>query len=121
MMERRNRILVIDDEASISMAISIMLMNDYDVITAESAEKARQLLQDNPDLILTDIRLPDVCGMDFIKELKNNFDNIPIIVMSCLPEQDMKDELIKSGITLVIRKPFRKDEILCLLSNILSE
>ncbi|MEI6518615.1 MAG: response regulator [bacterium] len=114
-MDRRYKILIVEDEVTLGMAMTIMLNKDYDILTAESVKEARLLFDSCPDLILTDIRLPGVIGAEFINELNETFIDKPIIAMSCLPEQDIIDELMQSGITAIIRKPFTKEEILRLI------
>ncbi len=117
-MDRKYRVLLIEDDAGLNLAISIILQNDFEVISADSIQEARLLLNCNPDLILSDIRLPGVVRSEFIYELKDKFVNIPIIAMSCLPDQEMTNELELAGIK-VIRKPFTKIEIINIIKSVL--
>lgn len=116
-MDRRYKILIIEDEVTLGMAMSIMLGKDYDVLTADSVKEARLLFNSNPDLILTDMRLPGVIGAEFVKELNNTFMDKPIIAMSCLTEEDMAKELMGLDVTAIIRKPFTREELLRIIKE----
>jgi DNA-binding response OmpR family regulator len=117
----KKRILVVDDEKDIREIIRVYLEEDgYEVIEAANGEKAILMAQTSkPDLITLDIMMPGMDGFEVGHVLKSNSQtqNIPIIILSILG--DKKD--YKLGIADYISKPFRKEELLSSVKNILGK
>jgi len=80
----KNRIMVVDDEASIRRSLSDILLDEgYDVILASDGYEALQRLNAViPDLILLDIWMPGMDGTEILKEIKNRWPDIKVIVIS---------------------------------------
>jgi DNA-binding response OmpR family regulator len=78
------KILVVDDEDNIRLLYQEELRDSgYDVSLAKSAEEALKIIEeDPPDLITLDVKLPGMSGFDFLKELKANQKDIPVILCS---------------------------------------
>ncbi len=96
----------------------ILSTNNYRVTTAingkEALEKVIDLIKSNNkiDLIITDILLPELNGIDFIKELKKNNINIPTFVISAYESKDVLNEVFELGSYEFINKPFNKETLL---------
>ncbi|MDR3265971.1 MAG: response regulator [Tannerella sp.] len=102
-------ILVIDDNKELLWMIKEMLSGEYAVITASDGEKGLQLLkQSTPDLIITDIMMPNLDGISLTKQLKQNRHtmHIPLVILSAKNTTDEKIEGIESGADAYVSKPF---------------
>jgi len=103
----RFRVLVVDDNADLVTSTAALLeLAGYAAIPAYSARDAVDLLDDEAgriDLILMDIRMPDVDGFDLLRVLRHRFPLLPIILMSGLPVTS--EDVVPSGAT-ILTKPF---------------
>ena len=90
-MKNKQRILIVDDERSILESLAILLsMDGYEVVTAQSGNSAIKLLKTQVfNLIISDVRMPEMSGMDLIKHVKqeyresaSNYGKIPVILMT---------------------------------------
>jgi signal transduction histidine kinase/ligand-binding sensor domain-containing protein/DNA-binding response OmpR family regulator len=103
------RILAIDDNKDVLWMIKEILSDEYVVTTAGNGEKGLQLLkQSTPDLIITDIMMPNLDGISLTKQLKQNRHtmHIPLIILSAKNTADEKIEGIESGADAYVAKPF---------------
>jgi two-component system KDP operon response regulator KdpE len=107
------RILVVDDEASIRRALNTILTRNG--FTVETVETGRQAIEDyqsfRPDLILLDLGLPDITGMEVIRQLRNQTDT-PIVVVSVRDAERDKVTALNLGADDYVTKPFGADELL---------
>ncbi len=103
----KTKILVIDDEVSfLEFLLSILNEEGYNAFWATSAEEGiRSLKENNPDLVLLDVRLPDVDGITLLKHIKE-IKNVPVIMISAYGTIDIAVEAIKNGAQDFIEKPF---------------
>jgi two-component system, OmpR family, KDP operon response regulator KdpE len=107
------KILVVDDEYQITRVLKRSLQaHRYDVRTASNGESALDLFHDfHPDLVITDLQMPEMDGIDFCRELRKVSD-IPIIVLSVKGEEKTKVSALDAGADDYITKPFGMDELL---------
>ena len=109
------KILVVDDEAMVREAISVLLEeNGYEVRTANNGREGVEVFSMyQPDLVLTDIAMPDMEGIEFLKILRKRKADLPVIVMS---GNVVGQKFLKSarliGATAVLKKPFSNEELL---------
>ena len=110
----RKKILFIDDDATV-LLIGEMMLKDlgYDVITSDSGVAGLALLSKNIDLILLDIMLPDISGIDVLKLIKENEEvkNIPVIMQTGIQDSNEIDEAYKLGAVCVLLKPYNKNDL----------
>jgi len=115
MRERQKLLLIDDDDIQLSIA-EYMLMGDYDVTTANSGEKALELLSNgfNPSLILLDILMPVMDGWETYHKIKymDSFHNVPILFLTALDEAREAKYAQEIGAVDYITKPFNKKELL---------
>jgi excisionase family DNA binding protein len=112
----RKKVLVVDDDAEIVELISDILTRDgrFEIKTASSGYEAGMTTQlFRPDLILLDYMLPDVNGNVVCQTIRSNpeFENTRIIIVSGVIKQDEIDQLLRSGASDFVRKPFTISEL----------
>jgi two-component system response regulator VicR len=111
-MPNKQRILVVDDEPRYVRAIQINLeARGYEVLTAFNGQEAIDLAANqNPDLILLDIRMPQLDGYETCRRIRG-FSNVPIIMLTALTEPANKVKGLEIGADDYITKPFNADEL----------
>ena len=118
-------ILIVDDEPGILSALQFLMeQQGYNVLTAESGEFALQLIdQYNPDLVLLDIMLPGIDGWEVCKivHLNPDFRNVKIIFLTAKNNKDAIDKGLALGGDAYITKPFKNDELVAKVKEILGE
>lgn len=112
-MNNKVKILVVEDEESISNFISTTLKaHEYIVVTARTGKEALSIIPSHcPDLILLDLGLPDVDGMEVLQKIRE-WSNIPIVVVSARTEEADKVSALDLGADDYIAKPFGTSELL---------
>ena len=112
-MTIKDRILVVEDEKSISSLIRAILNgNNYDVIQASSGSEAFSMISSHcPDLIILDLGLPDIDGMEIIRAIRS-WTEMPIVVVSARSYDRDKVEALDAGADDYVTKPFGTHELL---------
>jgi len=107
------RILVVDDDAIVIKSCRrILEAEGFEVTTVPSADEALEKIKNYDfDLLLMDVKMPKHDGMFLMREIKKNWPDIPIIVMSGYPTPETIADVLKLGATQFIPKPFRPDEL----------
>jgi DNA-binding NtrC family response regulator len=109
------KILVIDDEMDMLMMLRMLIEDNtgYGVETTNTPSEGLKRLSEEPfDLVITDLKMPGMDGMELFSELKTLAPNLPVILITAYGSREMADEAIREGITDFITKPFKKDRIL---------
>jgi two-component system response regulator AtoC len=111
------RVLVVDDEENQRLVLRTLLKRQgYEVETAESGEAALALVDTfGPDVVLTDVRMPKMGGLDLLATLQAKGNEATVIVMSAYGNVDDALEAIKAGAYDYVQKPFKHDEIVLTL------
>ena len=106
-------ILVVEDDAPVRKLIGTTLkMHNYDYMTATSGESAIMMASShNPDVVLLDLGLPDIDGIDIIKKIRT-WSQMPIIVISARTEDKDKIDALDVGADDYLTKPFSVEELL---------
>ena len=109
-------ILVVEDDASVRNLISTTLKaHDYRYLTAATGESAvMEAASHNPDILLLDLGLPDLDGVEVIRRIRS-WSNAPIIVISARSEDSDKIDALDAGADDYLTKPFSVDELLARL------
>src|SRR5437773_7662740 len=112
-MADKQRILIVDDERQITRLLGRGLTaKGYDVHVAADGEAALQTFGDwHPDLIITDLSMPNMNGLELCRRLRA-FSEVPIIVLSVKGEERAKVEALDAGADDYVTKPFGIDELL---------
>jgi two-component system response regulator AtoC len=108
---------VVDDEENIRLVLRTLLKkNGYDVEVADGGEAALERIDSfGPDVILTDVRMPKMGGLDLLATLKAKQCAATVIVMSAYGNMDLALEAMKAGAYDYVSKPFKPDEIVLAL------
>ncbi len=111
------RVLVVDDEENLRLVVRTFLKRDgYEVEVAASGEEALALVESfGPDVILTDVKMPRMGGLDLLATLKAKGIDSTVIVMSAYGNVDLALEAMKAGAYDYIQKPFKAEEVLLTL------
>lgn len=101
------RILVVDDDASVREAVKATLNQTYDVVTASNALQAYTYLSENKvSLVMLDINMPRISGMEALKEIKNNHPETAVVMMSAYALDETVKKAHSLGASGFIMKPF---------------
>jgi|GEM_PF-3172045 len=106
--EQRKTILVVDDESHICLMMEDLLMDEYNVLTAKDGVEALEIVaekQDALDLVITDIRMPRMDGIELLKEMKIHYPEIGVMMISAHGNLRTAVEAMKHGAYDYIPKP----------------
>ena len=107
-------ILVVDDEPNYLIILSELLIEEgFEVFTAENGVKALQIVQNTDlDLILTDMQMPHMNGIDLLKAVKGLNKDIPVIMITAYGEVEKAVTAMQAGAFNYLAKPFKNDELI---------
>lgn len=107
------RVLVIDDEPPIRKLLRVGLGTEgYETIDASNGRLGLELMSQNPDLIILDLGLPDIQGLDLLRMIRGRNDHVPIVVLSSRGDEAGKVEALDLGADDYVTKPFGMQELL---------
>lgn len=114
------KVLVVDDELIMRQFISeTLIRKNIEVITAENGQKALAILKNNTfDLVFTDMKMPDITGIDLLKKIKENSPNTVVVVITAFASVENAVEAMRLGAYNYLIKPFTPDTIEALLDKI---
>ena len=120
-MLSKQYILIVDDEKSIREGIAENLSESFyqTKLAADGYESYEQLKEGNIILIVSDIKMAKMDGLDFLKSIKEKWPNIPVIMMTGFTSYYSRSELLESGASDFIEKPFFIDSLMNMIANIL--
>ena len=118
------RLLVVDDEPNLLMAIAAVLRdNGFEVTTARNGKDALlQIARSLPDLIVSDVRMPVMDGYRLARQLRAapHTKLIPIVFLTAKDETEDSIEGFRSGVDVYLTKPFEPDELVAVINNVLT-
>lgn len=115
------KILIIDDETGIRQVLKIHLRGaGYEVETAATAAEGLALITEEYDLVICDLKLPDMDGLDVIRNIKERFADLPVIVVSGFIDPDVVDNAVSEGVFEYLMKPFMKEDLLDVINRAFS-
>ncbi|MEA3461569.1 MAG: response regulator [Bacteroidota bacterium] len=107
-------ILYVDDEVINLELLQLTFMSDFKVITAASAKEGLNLLELHPEIhvVISDLKMPEMNGLDFIKVVKQNFkEKICMLLTGYMESEVMMEGFNKELIFRYLMKPWNKDEL----------
>lgn len=116
MSPRKPRVLLIDDEVGILESLRILLRNHgFEVAVAQGGKEGIAALANGaPDVVVTDVRMPVVSGMDILEAAKQQDPNVPVILMTAQASLQSAIQAVNQGAFYYIQKPFSNDEFVAL-------
>lgn len=116
------KILIAEDDFLIMKTIELCLKKEgYEIICcADGMEAMEKITRHNPDLVILDIMLPYFSGLEILGKVKQNGNDVPVIVMSAMGQQAVVDEAMKLGADEYISKPFNIKSLLSYVSSLKS-
>src|SRR6202140_1352666 len=115
----KKRILVVEDEEKLRRVIELQLVSaGFEVDKAPTAEEGLKIV-DRADLVLTDLRLPRMDGLQFLSQIRLQNSQVPVIVMTAFGSIETAVESMKAGATDFVLKPFSLDHLMQVISKAL--
>jgi CheY-like chemotaxis protein len=127
-MSKKLNVLLIEDNIielmKMKRTVSFLKL-EHQITEAKNAEVALEILEDNnhlPDLILLDLNMPKISGIEFLSILKNReeFSNIPTVILTTSNNQKDLEECYRIGVSGYILKPLKYDEYISKIEKVLS-
>ena len=115
-MSTGRRILLVDDETGIVDTLRILLRGDgYDVVAALSGREALEMLPEaSPDIVLTDIRMPGVTGLEVMSKAHEIDPETAVILMTAQASLQTAVQAVNEGAYYYLQKPFANEEVLAI-------
>lgn len=120
--EDMKRVLIVDDAAFMRMAIkNILQKNNFEVVgEAENGfVGVKKYLELQPDLVTMDITMPEMTGLDALKQIRKLDSNANVVMVSAMGQESMVKDSIINGAKSFIVKPFKEDHVLQTLNKVL--
>ncbi|MCK5145952.1 response regulator [bacterium] len=121
----KKRILIVDDEEDLTWSLSRKLGRNpekLEVICANSGSKALEILNENIiDLVLTDLRMPGINGLQLLSEVRSKYPDTHVIVMTAYGSPEIQEAINHWGETEYIEKPFEIEELRNLIYDQLNQ
>ncbi len=113
------RVLIVDDEVSLLLTLAANLeLDGLEVSTADGGAQALELVKHQPfDVMLSDVRMPGMNGVELFREVRKLRPNLPVILMTAYSVESLLDEAIREGAFAVLPKPFDLDRLPILLTG----
>jgi two-component system KDP operon response regulator KdpE len=107
------KVLVVDDEPPIRKLLRTGLgTQGYQTLDAPNANAALELMSDKPDLVILDLGLPDMQGLDLLSQIRARHEDLPIVVLSSRGDENAKVQALDLGADDYVTKPFGMEELL---------
>ena len=122
--EKENKILIVEDNLQILNYLKENLFTEYDILTAHHGQEALDMLEnENPDIIITDLMMPVMDGIELTQKLKDSLDtsHIPIIMLTAKSSVEEQIEGIDSGAEAYILKPFNMSYVRVVIGNLIKQ
>lgn len=117
-------ILVVEDNSDLLEYLRKNLKRQYNVLTAENGEVAHELIkkQSNIDLVITDLKMPKMSGMDLCRKIKSDptFSHILTVILSANLTPESKVESMKIGVDAIVEKPFSMEFLISRVENLIT-
>ena len=112
------RVLIIDDELGPRESLRILLKKKYEVLCADSVARGLELLQHNrPDVIVSDIRMPGLNGIEGLKRIREIDADVPVIMLTGYGALETAQEAIRHGASDYMKKPFDANDMLAIIKR----
>ena len=118
-----SKILIIEDDQVIANTLLNSLIDSgFDAFIAQDAYQGTKLVYDkSPDLIILDLMLPAGGGQTVLKNIRlsTKTKNIPVVILTGVQDEELKNKIIKEGVSAYMEKPVELDKLIAAIKNIL--
>lgn len=120
----KKRVLVVDDDPELLQLVRVLLARiNVDAVAVESASAAANILRGDtlPDLLILDMMLPDVSGIEFLRQMraKQAYDSLPVLVLSALIDPEKIRAALDCGADRYLTKPYIANNLLTVVQDML--
>ncbi len=124
-MSNEKKVLIVDDEETLTWSLAKSLSRDkgkYEVLIANNGGEALNILSKNKiDLVITDIRMPGINGLDLLVRIKKEHPKTKVIIMTAYGSSDVQKEANRRGSIYYVEKPFEISEIRRVIVDLISK
>lgn len=118
----KNKILIIDDEEEIRKTIRLQLEGTaFDILEAEDGEEGIHILDNENileiDVIICDVRMPKINGVEAVAYFRQEYPSIPVIVLTGYPDVKLAVDFMKEGVAEYLVKPVEKKQLLAAVTK----
>lgn len=118
------RVLVVDDDEALQKLVTTLITRaNMEPISAVTAGEAANVLRQKPlpDVVVLDLMLPDVSGIEFLRQMRSKrvFDNLPVIILSALADPDQIREGLSVGADRYLTKPYLANNLISTIQELL--
>lgn len=116
-------ILAVDDDPNMQRLIKFYLASKiFSVTTVSSGRLAlHQLATQNFDLIISDIQMPQMDGIDLVKEVRRRNQSLPVIIISAFGKSVHEQQLLQAGADIILEKPFEQERLIATIDDLLNK
>lgn len=121
---KKSTLLIVEDSEDVRIYLQDILKLDFDLLNAENGEKGlSEALEKLPDLIISDVMMPIMDGIEFCKQVKSDWktSHIPVILLTAKASAESKIEGLETGADDYVTKPFSSKELLIRIKNLLAQ
>lgn len=124
MAVNKKRVLVVDDDPELLQLVRVLLSRiGVEAVCVENANDAAQFLLNEalPDLLILDMMLPDISGVEFLRQMrsKSTFDTMPVLILSALIDPERIRVALDAGADRYLTKPYIANNLLTVVQDIL--
>ena len=123
-LNKRKVVLIVEDEKEIQALLNEMLKEEYKILTASNGVEALEIVQSSiPDIIISDVMMPEMDGLELCRKIKKNIDtcHIPLILLTAKSSVIHRIEGLESGANSYIPKPFYPEHLIVRIQKLLEE
>jgi DNA-binding NtrC family response regulator len=121
-MEIKPTLLIVDDEPGARESLEVILEDDYQLLSVGSGQEALETLQKKPiDLVLLDVNMPDMDGLTVLRKIKEQDEEMDVIMVSALNQARKAVDAIKLGAYDYISKPYEPEDILSTVNRVIGK
>ena len=125
MVKDLKKVLIVDDEETLTWSMAKSLSKDrdkYQVLIANNGKEALDhLIKDRVDIVISDIRMPDINGLDLLVKIKREYPETRVIIMTAYGSSDVQKEANRRGTVYYIEKPFEISDIRKIIINLIGK
>lgn len=122
-MKEHGKILVVDDDQkSRNILERLLAPTDYEVEIVKSGEEAvKRLKRSEFNLVLTDLDMPGMDGLELLSYVKSRYPDVPVIMVSGVATEESRNEALEIGAVGLLSKPYTRDQLLVIISESLAK